>query len=281
MPQSTTPAQPRSRLHDLWKTRALSRCWATRPSPFFDIKPSMVPSKSASDRPWCRLKWTIINVNNANKATSNRGIKYNQLVAVVDCGGAGIRHLPASKYITPVTKIALICRWKIPKAPSSAALPNMIKQTSEQDIERFCIPVGKRIMNYHENLWNSNFELTEWRSSRYWIFNVGRIVFHVVVSTVFHIFGQVIDTFRSVWKSKAAQLTHLVLTQIDAQCPNATVHRHQKNILPISMAYTQTHSSWLVHKSISLNDITYVWLASGRPVRSDANAVRVAYCSSI
>lgn len=131
MPQSTTPPQPRSKLHDVLKMRALSRCWATRPSPFFDMKPSMVPSKSASDRPWCRLKCTIINVNNANKA--------------------------ANKYITPVTKIALICRWKTPKAPSSAALPKIIKHTSEQDIDRFCIPATEteRKEREKEKLWIS------------------------------------------------------------------------------------------------------------------------------
>lgn len=43
--------------------------------------------------------------------------------------------------MTPVTSIALICRWHIPNAPSNAALPNIIKQTNEHEIDRLCIPM--------------------------------------------------------------------------------------------------------------------------------------------
>lgn len=49
-------------------------------------------------------------------------------------------YIPANKYITPVISIALICLWHTPNAPTKAALPNIIKQTSEQDIDKFCIP---------------------------------------------------------------------------------------------------------------------------------------------
>lgn len=73
-----------------------------------------------------------------------------------------------------------------------------------------------------------------------------RVVFHVVVSTIFHTFGQIVDTFRGVWEAEAAQLTHLVLIQINAQCPNAAVHRHQKNILsfPVAYEFKMVISTW-------------------------------------
>lgn len=48
--------------------------------------------------------------------------------------------LPASKYMTPVTRIALICRWHIPNDPNRAAEPKMIKHTNEHDIDKLCIP---------------------------------------------------------------------------------------------------------------------------------------------
>lgn len=48
---------------------------------------------------------------------------------------------PANKYITPVTKIALICRWQTPKAPINAADPKIIKHTRAHEMDKFCIPV--------------------------------------------------------------------------------------------------------------------------------------------
>lgn len=74
-----------------------------------------------------------MSVNSANKAGRDGIVRALER-------RAGHSDLPASKYITPVTKTALICRWQIPKAPISAADPNIIKQTSAQDIDKFCIP---------------------------------------------------------------------------------------------------------------------------------------------
>lgn len=42
--------------------------------------------------------------------------------------------------MTPVTRMALICRWQTPNAPTRAALPSIIIQTREHDIDKFCIP---------------------------------------------------------------------------------------------------------------------------------------------
>lgn len=51
--------------------------------------------------------------------------------------------LPARRYMTPVTNIALICFWQTPNAPTSAALPRIIRHTRAHDIDKFCIPVGQ------------------------------------------------------------------------------------------------------------------------------------------
>lgn len=59
--------------------------------------------------------------------------------------GRYIKYIPANKYMTPVTKTALIWCWNTPKAPTRAALPKTMRQTRAQEIDKFCIPVGKRI----------------------------------------------------------------------------------------------------------------------------------------
>lgn len=48
--------------------------------------------------------------------------------------------LPANKYITPVTRTALIWCWQTPNAPTKAALPSIMRHTRAQDIDKFCIP---------------------------------------------------------------------------------------------------------------------------------------------
>lgn len=109
-----TPPHPRSNDQDVVKIRAGSN--SVNPLPPIGLTtPSTVPSESIPVGFPCNLlKWIIVNVKRAND--------------------------PASKYITPVTKTALIWCWKTPKAPTRAALPSMIKQTKAQDIDRFCIP---------------------------------------------------------------------------------------------------------------------------------------------
>lgn len=49
--------------------------------------------------------------------------------------------VPARRYITPVTRTALIWCLNTPKAPTKAALPKIIRHTKAQEIERFCIPI--------------------------------------------------------------------------------------------------------------------------------------------
>lgn len=117
--------------------RAMSKCCAARASPFFDINPSTVPSKSESVIGRCRLKCIIISVNSANKAVE----KNDSLMFMYVFETAKRKmEIPANKYMIPVTNTALICRWQTPKAPKSAALPKIIKHTNEQDIDKFCIP---------------------------------------------------------------------------------------------------------------------------------------------
>jgi len=48
--------------------------------------------------------------------------------------------LPASKYMTPVTRTALIWCFSTPKTPTSADDPRMIRHTKAQEIDKFCIP---------------------------------------------------------------------------------------------------------------------------------------------
>lgn len=49
-------------------------------------------------------------------------------------------YIPARRYMTPVTRTALIWCLSTPKAPTSAEHPRMIRQTSAHEMLRFCIP---------------------------------------------------------------------------------------------------------------------------------------------
>lgn len=84
IPHNTTPPHPRPKLHDVANTRAINRCWACRASPRFATNPSIVPSKSESVNGRCRLKCTIINVNNANKAVA-KWKKFIREKQAIDC----------------------------------------------------------------------------------------------------------------------------------------------------------------------------------------------------
>ena len=110
-----TPPHPRSNDHEVVKMRAGSSSVTPLP-PIGLTTPSAVPSESIPPGLLCNLlKCIIVNVKSAND--------------------------PANKYMTPVTKTALIWCWNTPKAPTRAALPKTIRQTRAQDIDKFCIPV--------------------------------------------------------------------------------------------------------------------------------------------
>lgn len=73
-------------------------------------------------------------------------------------------NLPANKYMTPVMSIALICRWHTPNAPTKAALPNIIKHTSEHEIDKFCIPEkNKKKTSFFFNI-HSDLLKTKWKT---------------------------------------------------------------------------------------------------------------------
>lgn len=74
--------------------------------------------------------------------------------------------LPASRYITPVTKIALIWRWHTPNAPINAADPNIMRQTKAHEIDRFCIPCYNENFPKRDTLIIEN--LTFWATSYEW-----------------------------------------------------------------------------------------------------------------
>jgi hypothetical protein len=113
-----TPPHPRSNDQDVVKMRAGSKSWTPLP-PIGLTTPSAVPSESIPVGLLCNLlKWIMVSVKRAND--------------------------PANKYMTPVTRTALIWCWKTPKAPTRAALPSIIKHTRAQDIDKFCIPESSR-----------------------------------------------------------------------------------------------------------------------------------------
>lgn len=144
--------------------------------------------------------------------------------------------LPASRYITPVMRIALIWRAHMPNDPSSAALPKIIMHTSEHDMDRFCIPVCTETtqrLYYSTNFSNvqqkASVILTQLRMI------VGRkagvapqlLAAIVRIYTVRH----VVDATLRPREPKVSQVPQVLLVQVNAQRPNAAVHRHQKQVL--------------------------------------------------